>query len=958
MSGPTRIDVDALKARINLEDLIGMCGVELQRTGKELAALCPFHREKTPSFKVTPSTQLYYCNGCGAGGDHIQFIRDRFGLGFKDAATRLAELSGGHIEPIAGDAPQRASKREPAAATWSKGIAPDDAPPAPETLRVLRDGAWSDAPVVAAWAYRTREGALLGYTCRVEFDKPDGSRGKDVIPVTWQTSVDGRQAKWRQGAMDEPRPLYGAELLASDPSANIILVEGEKACDAARRMLAGAPVLVLTWAGGCKAVDKADWSAIAGRKVVGWPDTDSQRDREGAMRPYLEQPGMAAMLRIAAILGTHGTDMRVVEVPEPDTLPDGWDLADAESEGWDRDRVLAEIRAKLAAPDALIAARALQPQPEPEPTSEEPPPAPVEDEPAPAKRRARKGDEDAPPKPPLPGPDALNDAMPVRALGFNHGRYYYLSGSQRQVHEYQKQDHSSNGMLQLAPLAFWQDTFAYSEKMKTEHWQAAVDALMRRCERAGIFDTDIIRGRGCWIDRERLVLNLGNRLMVDGDETRVDAIDSDSIYEAGPKLKGPQGEPLTVKEAGALIDIAKRFNWEMPASAALLVGWIVLAPLCGALRWRPHIWLTGGTGTGKTTILNDFMAPLLGGMELQVQGNSTEAGIRQRLRADARPVIFDESEQNDEREEQRVQNILSLIRQSSSESQSRTLKGTTSGRHLEFHIRSMFCLASIQVGIKRQADHTRMSVLGLYGTSQVPADEVDAHQAKWLETEKMLAKLRDDADYGSRLLARSLGMVDIIRENMRTLIRVGAREFKSQRLGDQYGTLLAGTAALLYDHAISEEHAERLIRAFDWSVFHESAREDESCEALSTIMQLELQVELERSKETRTIGELVRVAADNRSIDGVSPSDAATFLGRMGIKVQPATMGKDGCVHIANKSDRLTRALRGTPYASDWRGYLRRIRGAKSNPTVIRFCEGHIGRATTVPIDAALPHGE
>lgn len=955
MTAPApRIDIEALKERIDLEDVIRACGVDLKKHGAEYSALCPFHSEKTPSFKVTPKTQLYYCAGCGAGGDSIKFLMEYRGVGFKDAATILAEIAGGGL-PVANDnrPQQREARREPEAPKWIKTTAPDNAPPAPTSLRIVRDGQWTDTPVVKSWAYRNRAGELLGYTCRVEFEKPDGTTGKDVIPVTWQTSTETGDSKWRQGALEEPRPLYGAELLDDHPDANVILVEGEKACDAGRRMINGKPFLVLTWPGGCKAVDKADWSMLAGRKVAGWPDCDSQRDkRTQEMRAYTEQPGMAAMLRIAELLEQQGVEMRIVAVDEPGCLPDGWDLADAEAEGWDGDRVMAEMRARLATP-AQLRERVATPAVEPEPVvDDEPPPAIETEQPSPRSRKKSGDKEDRPP------PRDVNFVAtgPVRALGYNHGRYYYLSGSQRQVHEYQKHDHGSNGLMQLAPLMFWQDTFAYGAEMKSKHWQSATDSLMRQCERAGIFDTAIIRGRGCWIDEGRLALNLGNRVILDGAECRVEEVDSEFIYEAGARLRGPADDKLPVAEARRVIDIAKRFNWEMPASAALLAGWIVLAPLCGALRWRPHVWLSGGTGTGKSTILNDFVAPLMAGMELQVQGNSTEAGIRQSLRADARPVLFDESEQNDEREENRVQNILSLIRQSSSESQSRTLKGTTTGRSLEFHIRSMFCLASIQVGIKRQADHTRISVLSLYGNAQVPKDEIAAHQEKWLETERMLAELREDAEFSGRLLARSIAMYDTIRENMRTLVRVAAREFKSQRLGDQYGTLLAGTATLFYDHPISEEGAIKLIKMFDWSIFHEAAHEDESADALTAIMQIETRVEFDQGgPETRTVGELVRIVADGISKNGVSPTDAGIYLGRLGLKVERPTVGNHGMLLVANKSVRLQRELRGQPYAADWRSYLRRLPGAKSKATAVRFCDGHVSRATEIPIEVALP---
>ena len=949
MSSQGRIDIDALKARISIEQVIEACGVELHRTGAELAALCPFHSERTPSFKVTPSEQLYYCAGCGQGGDSIEFIRELYGLGFRDAAEKLAEIAGGGMPVEGGEAaPKRASRKEHAPPKWIKSTPPANAPEPPASLKVLRAGQWIAAPVVARWAYRDETGQLIGYTCRIEFTKPDGGTSKDVIPLTWQTNTETGEQSWRQGAFEEPRPLYGAELLQDNPTAQVLIVEGEKACDAARRLLAGTGWIVVTWAGGCKATEKADWSVLAGRTVVAWPDTDSQRDRRtGEMRAYHDQPGMAAMLRIAQILEGHGASTRIVRVQEPGTQADGWDAADAEAEGWTTEGTELALAASTATPEEILGGAA------PGALEEDEAP-PVEDQsepPPPAKRSRARGTRGG------AGQEGPDDSAPVRPLGYNQGRYYYLSANQRQVHEYAKHDHSTNGLLQLAPLAYWTRAFGDGDRIKSEGWQAATDALMRSCERAGIFDTDIIRGRGCWTDRARMVLNLGNRLLVDGEATTVDGIDSEWIYEAGPRLAGPSADPLTVQEAKRVIEIAVRFNWEMKASAALLAGWIVLAPICGALRWRPHIWLTGGTGTGKTTILNDFIAPLMAGMELQVQGNSTEAGIRQRLRADARPVIFDESEQNDEREESRIQNVLALVRQSSSESQSRTLKGTTTGRHLEFHIRSMFCLASIQVGIKRQADHTRISVLGLYGTSQVAASDMEAHQDKWLETERMLAELREDADYGARLVARSVKMLPIIRENMRTLIAVAARRFSSQRLGDQYGTLLAGTAALLYDHAISEDAAAALIDKFDWSTFTEAAREDEAVEALAAIMQIETRVDLDDGAKQVTVGELVRIMADGYDHErGIGTKTAGIHLGRLGIKVEQAGTEMPG-VYIANRSERLQKLLRGAPWAADWRSYLRRVRGAKSSPTVVRFCDGHVARATIVPIEAALPAG-
>lgn len=58
---------------------------------KNNKALCPFHREKTPSFSVNPRGQYFYCFGCGIGGDAIKFVQLYEGVNFKEAIYILAE---------------------------------------------------------------------------------------------------------------------------------------------------------------------------------------------------------------------------------------------------------------------------------------------------------------------------------------------------------------------------------------------------------------------------------------------------------------------------------------------------------------------------------------------------------------------------------------------------------------------------------------------------------------------------------------------------------------------------------------------------------------------------------------------------------------------------------------------------------------------------------------------------
>ena len=65
--------IDEIKSSNDIVDIVSEY-VKLKRAGKYYKGLCPFHKEKTPSFSVSPDKQIFYCFGCGMGGDAIRFI--------------------------------------------------------------------------------------------------------------------------------------------------------------------------------------------------------------------------------------------------------------------------------------------------------------------------------------------------------------------------------------------------------------------------------------------------------------------------------------------------------------------------------------------------------------------------------------------------------------------------------------------------------------------------------------------------------------------------------------------------------------------------------------------------------------------------------------------------------------------------------------------------------------------
>lgn len=87
-------DVEEVKSRLNLVDVVGDY-VRLERAGTgQWKGLCPFHKERTPSFTVSEERQLWHCFGCGKGGDVFSFVMEQEGVDFREALTLLAQRAG------------------------------------------------------------------------------------------------------------------------------------------------------------------------------------------------------------------------------------------------------------------------------------------------------------------------------------------------------------------------------------------------------------------------------------------------------------------------------------------------------------------------------------------------------------------------------------------------------------------------------------------------------------------------------------------------------------------------------------------------------------------------------------------------------------------------------------------------------------------------------------------------
>jgi predicted P-loop ATPase len=348
-----RVDTASLLSRVDIVTVIDRY-VPLKKAGSEFEACCPFHTEDSPSFKVSPTKQIYHCFGCGANGDAISFLREHQGMSFQDAVEALGgSLPAPGVGPTAAPAPERKKAVTP----WVAVVpAPADAPEPPKAHLKRR------FPELT-WCYRDGAGRVLGYVYR--FRTSEG--GKEVLPLVWARNGETGHEEWHWLAFPAPRPLYGLDRLAARPDATVLLTEGEKCADAGAAEL---PDLVsMSWSGGGKAAKKSDWSPLAGRKVVLWADADAKRipltkgERDAlpddaarlaaqAAMPLLpedQQPGVKTMAEVAEILLGLGCRVWLVNIPAPGVKPDGWDIADAVAEGLTGAALADFIRGNLVA---------------------------------------------------------------------------------------------------------------------------------------------------------------------------------------------------------------------------------------------------------------------------------------------------------------------------------------------------------------------------------------------------------------------------------------------------------------------------------------------------------------------------------------------------------------------------------------------------------------------------------
>lgn len=535
-------------------------------------------------------------------------------------------------------------------------------------------------------------------------------------------------------------------------------------------------------------------------------------------------------------------------------------------------------------------------------------------------------------------------ATHFRPLGHNRGTYYFFAVRSGQVLSLKASSlERISSLLMLAPLQWWELNFGGDDGFtRGAPMNAAMNWLIHSCNGRGVFEAGRIRGRGAWMDDGRLVFHAGDRLYVDGAVVKINELKSDYIYEALGALPLASDE-LSSERRTAFFDLCCMPNWTKRQNGVLMAGWCYLAQICGALEWRPHIWLSGSSGSGKSWNLKNIVRPAIGRFALTPQSDTTKAGIAQVLLADARPIVFDEAEAEEEKAAVNIQQVLALMRQSSSEDGGDIYKGGANGEAKTYTTRSMTCLASIAPQIRQTSDENRITVLELNENGSSTAS-LDAFRIMKKKAEELLTR-----DFSSQLLKFALDHIGQLKESISILRDIMmSRKGASARNADQFSHLLAGAHMLTSNDVISRDDAEKLVNAIDDDISGASSTTKDHEKLISRLMESQIEVLSEVGSSIRiSVGEAVSVARGNPSSEDViiTERSAVAALARRGIKVSDDKRE----VVISNTHSGLRAMLRGTPWSDGWHRILRRVPGSTASGGVVRFGPV-VSRATSVPV--------
>lgn len=506
----------------------------------------------------------------------------------------------------------------------------------------------------------------------------------------------------------------------------------------------------------------------------------------------------------------------------------------------------------------------------------------------------------------------ISDFIEIIPLGYNGGNYYYFSTSKKQILEFGKSDHNSTNLILNAPRKYWGDRFGFIVKQDgtpslNPDWHKVIEELGKRIVKAGPFNFSKVRGLGAWLEGDDLIVNIGDKLYYKNQFYPLfnHGIDTEFFYEAGSLLKIDFERPLNDQDAQKFVEAFRMLRYKNKSDYILLLGWLFSSQVFAALPWRPHIWLTGERGSGKSTVLNYIHAVLRFSVLIQ---DSTVSGIRQRLGNSACTVINDESEPNSEKDRERLAELLTLARQCSTRSTYEVLRGSAGGKALSYNTNANFFMGSIQIAGMNGADTSRFFVI------EMESVEGQAHE-EFIRLDNAMNEVQLMVD---GLFVRAVKMFPTLLKNIEICKQVIKQKKIESRQADQLAPIVAGYHAFFSTGLISEEFIVRTIQElnFETSDYVQTNVENDSDKCLDHIFEIQI------PGQSITVGQIYDkyIFANQAAQD-----EYDRLLGLFGLKID----AREREIFIPSNSGNLKNALQRNSSYSDYINILKRHKDYK-----------------------------
>lgn len=533
------------------------------------------------------------------------------------------------------------------------------------------------------------------------------------------------------------------------------------------------------------------------------------------------------------------------------------------------------------------------------------------------------------------GPDDVTDDTPdhikqIRPLGISEegGYMFFPRGSGRIVTISASGMGRLTNLFQLVPNKnFWELHYDVDGKSSSSTIaENAAAHLINECNKLGVFRSDDKRGVGAWEDECGYIVNTGKRIIGSDIDCQPSEFESEMVYESGVNVIDMSVDSLSEDDAALMLDVCQSFTWKRPEYAKLWAGWMVVAGIGGALDWRPHIWITGRSGSGKSTAMDLVVKRMLHDIAVKHDGGTSEAGVRKYLGSSSRPFVMDEAESESMKDRANMDAILSLFRKASS-------GGVVANANATFQARSCACFAAINPNVTEVADAARITLLELE-----PNNSANRSQ----EFKELLAKIHKLTSKGcdKRLFKMAFENIETIIANIGAFNVAAMGMFGNQRAADQIAPLIAGAYFLECRELVDVNKATEILSRDNWDWFLSVSDENDSAKLVSHIMTSRISYDSLGARREGAIGDLIDIVVNGSEGAG----DVHRGLKAYGLKVE------GDYLLVANSSNNLARLLRDTPW-NPWSRTLGDVAGATNwENAPVYFMRGMTKKVKAIPL--------